>query len=334
MLKRLTFSRQILPGLAVIGIIVAALLIWNSQPERVLAAPDQTPPTAPAGGADTVAGSGVVEPLSELVEIGAFIPGVVDRVYVEPGQQVSQGQPLFSIDSRDARAALAEAQAQVASFRAQLAQAEANLATARNQAALYADVADPRAVSRAEVIDRQGAVRQAQAAIQVARAGIASAQASVAAAEVRLARHTVRAPRSGTILQVETRAGEYATAGPAPGNSSRPLMTMGDVSVLHVRIDIDESEIERVALNRPAVIKPRGGADLSATASFVRAEPLVVPKRSLTNSATERVDVRVLQVIYALPANAQGFFVGQQVDAFVPAQAGRARHSAPAQAAR
>ena len=46
----------------------------------------------------------------------------------------------------------------------------------------------------------------------------------------------------------------------------------------------------------------------------------MVPKRSLTNSAAERVDVRVLQMIFALPAEAREVFrVGQQVDAFIPA---------------
>jgi len=53
----------------------------------------------------------------------------------------------------------------------------------------------------------------------------------------------------------------------------------------------------------------------------VRAEPQVVPKRSLTNSAAERVDVRVLQLIYALPPS-EAFRVGQQIDAFIPAKAG------------
>ena len=49
-------------------------------------------------------------------------------------------------------------------------------------------------------------------------------------------------------------------------------------------------------------------------------EPLVVPKTSLTNAATELVDVRVLELLYALPADGHSMFVGQQVDAFVPAQ--------------
>lgn len=324
-MPRLNFSRQILPVIAVIAILVSAWLIIGSQPERALAQPEKTPPTNPAGNGSSVAGSGVVEPASELIEIGAHIAGVVDRVYVEPGQTVGQGQPLFSVDSRDARAAVAEAAAQVEAFRAQAVEADTALATARNQAALYAGISDARAVSQQEVIDRQGAVRQASAAAAVARAGIRQAQAALEAAQVRVARSTVRAPRSGTILQVSTRAGEFATAGPAPGNSATPLITMGDTSVLHVRIDIDESEIQRVMMGRDAIITPRGGAGRRTGATFVRAEPLVVPKRSLTNSASERVDVRVLQLLYALPAGAEGFFVGQQVDAFVPGQGGTAR---------
>lgn len=55
-----------------------------------------------------------------------------------------------------------------------------------------------------------------------------------------------------------------------------------------------------------------------AVASFVRIEPLVVPKRSLTNSTNERIDTRVLQVVYALPKDAKNFYVGQQIDAFIP----------------
>ena len=99
-------------------------------------------------------------------------------------------------------------------------------------------------------------------------------------------------------------------------------MTIGVTDPLHVRLDIDENEIERVALGRPAVISPRGAADQRTQVGFVRAEPLVVPKRSLTNAATERVDVRVLQLIYALPGTDHGYFVGQQVDGFVPAKGG------------
>ena len=96
---------------------------------------------------------------------------------------------------------------------------------------------------------------------------------------------------------------------------------MGQTVPLHVRVDIDESEATRVDFGKAAKVSPRGAAESQVEARFVRAEPLVVPKRSLTNSSQERVDVRVLQVIYELPDRDDGLFrVGQQVDAFIPAK--------------
>ncbi len=75
---------------------------------------------------------------------------------------------------------------------------------------------------------------------------------------------------------------------------------------------------------------------MQVKARFVRAEPQIVPKRSLTNSAAERVDVRVLQLIYALPESASAddalFRVGQQVDAYIPARRNGARSARAAAA--
>ena len=51
--------------------------------------------------------------------------------------------------------------------------------------------------------------------------------------------------------------------------------------------------------------------------TFVRVEPYVVPKRSLTGDNTERVDTRVLQVIYEVATTDQTLFVGQQMDVFL-----------------
>jgi len=101
------------------------------------------------------------------------------------------------------------------------------------------------------------------------------------------------------------------------------LMKLGATRPLHVRLDIDENQIARLKIGAPAIVSPRGDANRQVNATYIRTEPLIIPKRSLTNSATERVDVRVLQLIYALPAGTQGFFVGQQIDGFVAAQKAR-----------
>jgi multidrug efflux pump subunit AcrA (membrane-fusion protein) len=320
-MKRLPIPRHILPIAAVIALAVAVFFVLTTQPDRELTKPANTPPTVPAAqaGSGAVSGAGVVEPSSELIEVGAQRGGVVTNMLVQAGDRVSKGQLLFTIDDRDAQARLREARAGAQLARERIDSARVEVASTQRLLNLYTSVEDPRAVAEQQVIDRRAQRDQAAARLAVARAELEQADAQVASAQTTTGLHQVRAPRSATVLQVRTRAGEYATAGPGPGNSD-PLMVLGETVPLHVRIDVDESEIDRAALGAAAVISPRGNAARRVRANFVRAEPLVVPKRSLTNESSERVDVRVLQLVYSLPQEVSGFFVGQQVDAFIPAR--------------
>jgi HlyD family secretion protein len=63
----------------------------------------------------------------------------------------------------------------------------------------------------------------------------------------------------------------------------------------------------------------RGGADLKTLLTFVRFEPFVLPKKSLTGDSTERVDTRVLQIIYRIERDDLRLFIGQQMDVFIEA---------------
>lgn len=324
-IRNLSFSRQILPVIAVVGLIFAAFYILSGQPDRELSDPDREPPRTPEALADEarVAGSGIVEPSSELVQIGSALSGLVTGLYVQPGDRVSEGQTLFTVDDRAVRAQLREANAAIAEARAAIAEAQSAQATAASQLALYRSVDDPAAVSRSEVIRAEGEASAAAERLGRARARLDAAQARAGSARTELGRLTVRAPIAGEILAVNIRKGEYVST---MGGGSQPFIEMGQTQPMHVRIDIDEEQAPRLAMGEPATVSPRGASAQQVQASFVRAEPLVVPKRSLTNSAAERVDVRVLQVIYELPADAVGdgglFRVGQQVDAYMPAKAG------------
>ncbi|MBT8428054.1 MAG: biotin/lipoyl-binding protein [Erythrobacter sp.] len=324
-IRNLSFSRQILPVIAVVGLIFAAFYILSGQPDRELSDPDREPPRTPEALADEarVAGSGIVEPSSELVQIGSALSGLVTGLYVQPGDRVSEGQTLFTVDDRAVRAQLREANAAIAEARAAIAEAQSAQATAASQLALYRSVDDPAAVSRSEVIRAEGEASAAAERLGLARARLDAAQARAGSARTELGRLTVRAPIAGEILAVNIRKGEYVST---MGGGSQPFIEMGQTQPMHVRIDIDEEQAPRLAMGEPATVSPRGASAQQVQASFVRAEPLVVPKRSLTNSAAERVDVRVLQVIYELPADAVGdgglFRVGQQVDAYMPAKAG------------
>jgi HlyD family secretion protein len=100
---------------------------------------------------------------------------------------------------------------------------------------------------------------------------------------------------------------------------ANPLMTIGSVEPLHIRGDIDEADSWRVDSKSPAIACLRGNPAVSVALNFVRFEPYVLPKRSLSGDNTERVDTRVLQVLYAFAPKDFPAFVGQQVDVFIKA---------------
>ncbi len=103
------------------------------------------------------------------------------------------------------------------------------------------------------------------------------------------------------------------------------LVVLGSLGELHARVDIDEHDIPRFKPGAPARGTLKGQPQHAFSLSFVRVEPFVIPKRSLTGDTTERVDTRVLQVIYRVDATDQqnslfapskrvAFYVGQQLD--------------------
>lgn len=149
------------------------------------------------------------------------------------------------------------------------------------------------------------------------RAAVALAEAQVLQTKTDLGRILIRAPRDGTILQVNVREGEYV--GTPPGQA---LMVLGAVNDnVHLRVDIDEHDIPRFVRGARAAASPRGHPEVSYPLKYERIEPFVVPKKSLTGDNIERVDTRVLQAVYALETRDRPVYVGQQMGVFIDAQA-------------
>ena len=117
------------------------------------------------------------------------------------------------------------------------------------------------------------------------------------------------------VLQVNVRPGEYVAA-----TSGQPLVVLGTVGKLNVRVDIDENDIGRFRTDLKGFASPRGNPSKQYPISFVRVEPYVIPKKSLTGGNTERVDTRVLQVIYTVDDPKAPLYVGQQLDVSLQVQ--------------
>lgn len=294
LLKKATFY------VAIVGICATAVMA-----SRMSAPPkEMTPPIDPSPKPYqvSVAASGIVEALSENVAIGVPEAGLVTKVHVKVWDSVKEGQPLFTLDDR-------ELSAQLRVNMANAKVATATLLRLQDQLARLKGVNDPRAVSQDEVRTRENDVAVAQAQLE-------AAQAQVGQDLVGLARLTIRAPRDGTILQVNVRRGEYASATP-----KNPAVVLGDVDQLQVRADVDEQNAARLQEGQTATAYLKGDTTKPIKLSFVRIEPYVVPKTSLTGSSTERVDTRVLQVIYSFERpKDRPVYVGQQVDLFVKSE--------------
>jgi len=359
--------KYLLPLLAVVGVVFAAYTVVSGSRPAPVAAPAAEPSRAPF--TDYVAGAGIVEALSENIQIGAVVPGVVKQVYVKVGDNVAKGQPLWLIDDRDLQADLAIKRTAVSVQESLLQAAQAKYqrlkemprpeeippAEARVQADLHSledaqdqlkviqSVGDPRAVSEDDMDRRRHAVdiakshlaeseadlallkagswdedlKVADADVTSARADLQGARAAVDSDQILIDRLTVTSPIDGQILQVKIHPGEYATS----GELATPLMLIGDIHKLVVRTDVDENDAWRVprgtAGDMRAVAYLRGNRDIGCDLKFYRIEPYVIPKKSLTGDSTERVDTRVLQVLYTFDPGDKPIYLGQQMDVFI-----------------
>jgi RND family efflux transporter MFP subunit len=289
--------RKISFYLGLLGIAGAVALSVKMSAKEPMPPPPIPPPEKPFDAA--VAASGIIEATRENTLVGAPAPGLVTSVEVEVSARVKKGDPLFRLDGRELEAALPVQ-------RANVAVAAATLKRLQDQLGRLREVGTAGVVSAEEIETRQNDVAVAEAQWESARAALAQT-------ETLLDRLVVRTPIDGTILQVNIRPGELIPAAP-----KSPPMVLGDVTQLQVRADVDEQLASRVRPGHRAAGTVRGVPEKPIPLRFVRIEPFVIPKAQLTGLATERVDTRVLQVIYAFESPPDfPVYVGQQIDLFI-----------------
>lgn len=307
--------RVAIPALAAAGLASALVVASRSGRPAAIAEPAAQPAKAPYE--SYIAGAGLIEAASRNVEIATAVSGVVQELYIRVGDRVEAGQALFKIEGADAEAEVRVKETAVASSEAKVKEAEATLEDYRQQLRNVERIGDPRAVSGEETARRRANVAIYSARLTQAKADLENANAQLAAARVAVARRVVRAPLTGEMLQINLRKGEFAAA----AANATPLMLLGETDRFAVRVDIDENDAWRYRKGEPARAFIRGNSDLLADLRFAYVEPFVKPKTSLTGSSTERVDTRVLQVVYTFDRNSMPAYIGQQVDVFIKAPA-------------
>jgi HlyD family secretion protein len=195
-----------------------------------------------------VTASGKIEAQTK-VDVSSDITGRIVNITVREGDKVQKGQLLVQIDPAQYQSVVQRGEAYLASSQASLLQMQAN----RDQAKRVLDRALEMRKTNPNLISAE-AVEQAQQAYDVNMATYAStssqvdqARASLQEAKDNLAKTRIYAPIAGRVTRLAVEEGEVAV----PGTFSREtglLMTVADLGVILAKVDVDETDVVRLAL--------------------------------------------------------------------------------------
>ena len=258
--------------------------------------------------ARSVVATGKIEPITK-VEIKSKANGIIKDLKVEVGDPVVEGQVLAELDRdnlaarlREARAALAGAQANMAAAEAELAKnrieaegpqvvfAQRNLERAQKLASeklISAHDLDAARSTLEEAANRQSVARSqlgvGQARVAQSRASVAQAQAAVDRTEEELANATIRSPIRGVVLSRDVEVGSPVSSILNLGSAATLVMVLGDISRVYVRGRVDEADIGAVRLGQPARIKVETFKDRQFEGKVTQIAPMGTEKDNVVN---------------------------------------------------
>ncbi len=256
----------------------------------------------------SVVATGKIEPITK-VEIKSKANGLIQRLTVDVDAQVVEGQVLVELDKenltarlREARATLKAAEASLEGARAthqrNVVEAEgpdvefARRAYERAQALSADKLLAPSGLDEARSAYEMAQNRQRVAASQlgVAKAKVAEAEATVAQtqaaverAEEELTNATIRAPIAGTVLARHVEIGSPVSSILNLGAAATPVITMGDISQVFVRGNVDETDIGRVRLGQPCRISVETFKEREFRGKVTQIAPMGTEKDNVTN---------------------------------------------------
>jgi HlyD family secretion protein len=255
----------------------------------------------------SVVATGKIEPTTK-VEIKSKASGIIQKLPVNVGDVVRQGQVICELDQNDLLPRVRQSRASLSMAQATLKSAQADYE--RNKVeALGPDIPFlKRDMERAKQIFREGVIpqstrddaeknyemainRQQQAVVNlgVAKAAIAKAEAQVEQSQAALAQTeedlrnaTIVSPIEGVVLSRDREVGDAVSSILVMGSGATLIMTLGDLREVYVKGKVDESDIGKVYLGQPARIKVESYKDQNFTGKVTKLSPMGVEKDNVT----------------------------------------------------
>jgi len=257
--------------------------------------------------AKSVVATGKITPITK-VEIKSKASGIVEKLYVDTGDHVKQGQVLADLDRVEIQAQVNSSKAQLLSSQANPKSAEADEIRAKVDAQGVDIPTLQRAYERAQEMSKDGVVSQAtlddaqrgyimavnkrdvaRAQLTVNKAKVSQAEAEVEKDEASLKQFqeqlsytTITAPIDGVVLSRDVEVGDAVSSILVLGSGATLVMTLGDTSEVYVKGKVDESDIGKVYLGQPARIRVETFKDKTFTGHVTKISPMGVEKDNVT----------------------------------------------------
>jgi len=208
-----------------------------------------------AAGATSVTANGYVVARTKA-SVSAKTAGRLAFLGVSEGSYVNRGQVIARLDNADFLAAVAQAQANVASAEASVIEAVAERDQSARDAARIREIRtrNPNLMSEQDLETSTSRAAGAEARYNAAVARRRSAEAALRLAQANNENTIVRAPFTGTVLRKDAEVGEVVAPSVGGGLTRGAVVTMADLTTLEVEVDVNEAYISRIANGRPARI--------------------------------------------------------------------------------
>lgn len=243
-----------------VGAVVAIALGYGAW--RLLTPGDQPvlgPPTAVVQQGDiedVVSALGSLQPLN-YVDVGAQVSGQLQKIFVELGDNVKQGDQIAQIDPTVYQSRVGADEAQLLALRAQVAEQRAQQALAEQQLKRQQELLAVRATSRDAYDSAAAALKVAAARIEALQAQIQQTESNLKGNQANLSYTKIYAPMSGTVVSITARQGQTLIA----SQLAPVILQIADLDTMTVRTQVSEADISKLQVGMEAYFTTLGNPD-------------------------------------------------------------------------
>ena len=239
-----------------------------------------------------ISASGEVKP-KKNINISAQVPGRIIKIGVEEGQEVKAGDFLLKLDATQYEANADRDQNFIRAAKADLIQAEARLQRDKNALERVKQLFADDLISKEQLEAAQANFDVTAAQTNAMRFQIKQAEASLKSTMDNLAKTTYGSPIDGIITSLRVEEGEVAIIG-TMNNPGTVMLTIADLSVMEVEVEVDETDVVGVTLGQNAKIRVDALPDTVFTGKVTEIGSSAIQPTSGVSSTQESKDFQVV----------------------------------------